>query len=340
MNSQYEFTLSEPINNSWVASLIKKNFSNLRFIDDRMANQYVVNNQQSDKTLLWINDETWYVNYLLGNITKESFLNHLTKSCVSPLVVCEFPLIKKWLDEALIPNVFYQNFEAVEDAITLHQLDGQIIFNPAVGEKSYCCFNGRNNAERQFLLKTLHEFDIIHHGHVTCNWHSKKTYPGVIYGEQNLSHYPKLQPELLKWQHNNVPASGNFLNSLFISKNIPGPIILQCETILDFYFPTEKSHQAFSIKRIPLTIGSQGHIQNLRALGFDVFDDLIDYSYDLIPDKISRIHCAIKDNKHVLTNTIDLAQYQKRLDTNQQCLANVFWKNKLTNMFDSIKNFM
>ena len=52
---------------------------------------------------------------------------------------------------------------------------------------------------------------------------------------------------------------------------------------------TEKTVKAFALGQIPLILGPRGQVEKTRQQGFDLFDDLIDYSYDNEPDPLLRI---------------------------------------------------
>lgn len=58
-------------------------------------------------------------------------------------------------------------------------------------------------------------------------------------------------------------------------------------------FPTEKTAKCFLLKQIPIWICPSMYVRNIREIGFDVFDDLIDHSYDLEPDPLKRIRLAV-----------------------------------------------
>jgi len=45
-------------------------------------------------------------------------------------------------------------------------------------------------------------------------------------------------------------------------------------------FLTEKSFKVFAWHQLPIFVATPGHIDTVRRLGFDVFDDIIDHSYD------------------------------------------------------------
>jgi hypothetical protein len=75
---------------------------------------------------------------------------------------------------------------------------------------------------------------------------------------------------------------------------------------------TEKTLQAMIARQIPVVIGHPGIVQDCRELGFDMFEDLVDCSYDWAPND-SRAELAIMLNQDLILGRIDLAPYQARL---------------------------
>jgi hypothetical protein len=70
-------------------------------------------------------------------------------------------------------------------------------------------------------------------------------------------------------------------------------------------FITEKTWKVFTAKQIPVIIGPRGILKIVRDLGFDVFDDLIDNSYDSEPDS-TRLFSAIEQLKKIMnTYTVE-----------------------------------
>lgn len=53
-------------------------------------------------------------------------------------------------------------------------------------------------------------------------------------------------------------------------------------------FITEKTFKAFAMCQIPIWFAVPGTVNQVRQLGFDLFDDLIDHSYDNIEDQTTR----------------------------------------------------
>jgi len=47
---------------------------------------------------------------------------------------------------------------------------------------------------------------------------------------------------------------------------------------------TEKSYKAFAWHQLPIFVSVPGHVDIIRSFGFDVFDDILDHSYDSKPN--------------------------------------------------------
>ena len=75
---------------------------------------------------------------------------------------------------------------------------------------------------------------------------------------------------------------------------------------------SEKTLHALFAQQIPIVIGSQGLVSSVRAHGFDMFDDIVDTSYDSLPNE-TRLPQALELNRDLIQGRIDLAPYQERL---------------------------
>lgn len=90
---------------------------------------------------------------------------------------------------------------------------------------------------------------------------------------------------------------------------------------------TEKTLMALLALQVPIVIGHRGIIRECRQLGFDMFEDIIDTSYDNLPND-SRLFEAITRNRHILEQGIDRAALMPRLLKNQQYVLD-HWPRKL-----------
>ena len=78
----------------------------------------------------------------------------------------------------------------------------------------------------------------------------------------------------------------------------------------DRHFFTEKSAKPFLMGQIPLFIASPGYVEQLRKLGFDVFDDIVQHDYDREDFVINRCNkcyqelkkLSLQDIKHLSDN--------------------------------------
>jgi len=81
-------------------------------------------------------------------------------------------------------------------------------------------------------------------------------------------------------------------------------------------FMTEKSEKCFLLEQVPIWVAATGQAKLAREWGFDLFDDLIDHSYDLEPDGRLRIKMAADQLEKLCAQSIGQLQEFKRL--NQQ----------------------
>lgn len=91
---------------------------------------------------------------------------------------------------------------------------------------------------------------------------------------------------------------------------------------------TEKTANAFFAYNFPIVLGGHGIVQHLREIGLDMFDDVIDHSYDKISNPFDRIITAIDANERLIKDA-DYAkqqwkQCQNRFDSNYEIIRSVY----------------
>lgn len=84
---------------------------------------------------------------------------------------------------------------------------------------------------------------------------------------------------------------------------------------------TEKTLMAMIAQQIPVVLGHPGIVQDCRELGFDMFDDLVDTSYDWLPND-QRIEQALLRNQDLILGKINFEPYQERLRAQQNYVLN------------------
>jgi hypothetical protein len=76
----------------------------------------------------------------------------------------------------------------------------------------------------------------------------------------------------------------------------------------------EKITNAVYGQNFPIVIGTPGTVKLYRQSGLDMFDDVVDHSYDTIANPIDRMYRAVVSNQHLITNP----EYTKQLWKNCQ----------------------
>ena len=101
-------------------------------------------------------------------------------------------------------------------------------------------------------------------------------------------------------------------------------------------FITEKTFKCFKMLQIPIWVAVPGLVKEVRNLGFDVFDDIIDHSYDNIQNEHDRMNQVLKvildiDHKYRLSICENLRnQLLDRMLKNKQLLTHYRNNNQIT----------
>jgi hypothetical protein len=101
---------------------------------------------------------------------------------------------------------------------------------------------------------------------------------------------------------------------------------LEGETLWSSVFITEKTAKAFLLCQFPLLISVTGTVEKLRRHGFDMFDDIIDHSYDKEPNPRHRV-TMVADQLERLCQITDIAglrsEHWDRLTKNRDILTDM-----------------
>lgn len=104
----------------------------------------------------------------------------------------------------------------------------------------------------------------------------------------------------------NVSANHNSMNYLMnlrdIYKNTCVEIVNETTYFNNGIFVSEKYLNSVYGYNFPLVLSNCGTVDYLRNNGFDMFDDIIDHSYDREPDPLKRMFKMIEDNAELLSN--------------------------------------
>ena len=140
-----------------------------------------------------------------------------------------------------------------------------------------------------------------------------------------------------------IETDNKVLESILTQHNPPGNQLYRSLLAIvnetnDFNIPniylSEKSFKFFAWHQIPLFVAAPGHVDTMRKLGFDMFDDIVDHSYDTA--KNAHVHKtmvlnAISKFLKEYPNLDDINRLRRevwdRLEANENLLAD-FNNNK------------
>lgn len=95
---------------------------------------------------------------------------------------------------------------------------------------------------------------------------------------------------------------------------------------------TEKTLFAFLAGQIPILIGYPGMISDFIDMGFDLFEDIVDTSYDWLPSE-ERWKAAINLNSELLKSNISRLDYAERIGFNKNYALKV-WPQRCIDWYE------
>jgi hypothetical protein len=162
--------------------------------------------------------------------------------------------------------------------------------------QAWQCLNGRMCDHRNRVVQTLQGWS----GGV-LSYHDRIRLPNYDYTQ---------------YTYNNVD---NFINLDYIYSTCAVNIVTETEYNTAPGIISEKTLLAMAAEQIPVVVGHQGIVKHCEELGFDMFTDLVDTSYDSMPNEV-RAEQAILLNQDLIQGRIDLASYQDRLRAQREFL--------------------
>jgi hypothetical protein len=232
-----------------------------------------------------------------------------------------------WLQNKKIESVFYvcsNNIWFWKTRSWVKDFNIEIDTNKTVW---YSCLNNRPREHRLATVTYLDYLNLLDLGYVSAN---DKSYEisnrsgidyqfkdilytpisiyNIKYAEILKEHAEKVQPKLPLIV--DVADLANKCLPHDLSPEIYNNALINLVTETYYFkqynmtsemFITEKTWKVFTAKQIPVIIGPKGILDKLRNFGFDVFDDLIDNSYDNEPDSI-RLFSAINSMNRIIKN--------------------------------------
>ena len=165
--------------------------------------------------------------------------------------------------------------------------------------------------------------------HRVCVHNMVKTFSGGISSLGNIDPLPyDAYHDVMEWEPGVHDLNeGNFIRLSWLYSTTKINIVTETQYAETPGIITEKTLFALLAGQIPIVIGYPGIVEHCRLLGFDMFDDLVDTSYDTLHDTYRWSEALIR-NKELLVNTPDLTPYADRLGAQQEYVLTK-WPQKL-----------
>jgi len=186
------------------------------------------------------------------------------------------------------------------------------------------CFNFMINKprhNREFLLLLIKHFELVDYSYSLC-WKTTNLKRNHMIRNTQSERYKKIirdtpidiPEKIYTFGHEVFMDHGLRYGHVKNSENYAGllqstvfePSCVSLITEPSFYeretLQTEKTIMAMYGGTLPIWVGGWRIPQSLRQLGFDVFDDIVDHSYETLADPWDRAYYAVEKNLNLLRN--------------------------------------
>lgn len=209
----------------------------------------------------------------------------------------------------------------------------RMIYDHKIPSKKFNCFINRACEFRQSWLYQLIRTNQLEQGHVSYHAHDRfsNDKPSIVF------------EKLFKKNNKIFQHEHDYIKDRIPLKTFDLPLedaivdserSLVIETFFDdpkFISYSEKIWRVIQLPRPWILFASVKAIHYLRTWGFDVFDDVIDHSYDLEPDPIRRqLMCLKQLDRPLHYDQQTLINYEKRAEYNRDLLLQYrkLWHDK------------
>lgn len=215
-------------------------------------------------------------------------------------------------------------------------------YEPRKPSRLFNCFMNRACTTRQAWFYQFVRRNLLHNGSVSFLLDYREMPPGVV-SKQDLYEYNYNQGySIFEAEHNLMRDRVPFCN---FAGDLDQVIVDTCiSLVIETYFDwpdtiafSEKIFRALQLPRPVILYSMPGSVEALRKYGFDVWDDIIDHSYDKEPDQIQR-QIQILDQLCRLRGLDytdkQLEEFESRAQHNRNLLQQfrLQWPNKLKNV--------
>lgn len=334
------------INHSYVLGIIRDNFNyEIYDIWGSINFQTILKLKLiKKKFILILDDEVFETETYLIKDQQEKILNKLVEILIQKDCICivKTEFLYNYFKNQSINVIFEPNFDNFEVLIPLRNIKTDNTFNDSY---SYCCLNRSFNQPRQYLIDKLEQFDLTQYGYVTTHYGFNTEYNQDSFILKNFN-LKTQKPDRVYSIYNNLDVTLTTKNFIHILNNIPGIINISVESsnpknhLNSIRSISEKSIQPYFCLKLPIVIGHKNTIRDHKNEGLDVFDDIIDHSYDEVDyyDYQNKVDQAISKNVNILKDITLDDNLKKRLIQNQNYLVYGWLDKKLNDFMSKIQS--
>jgi hypothetical protein len=316
----------------WSASMFPSNSFNFNVVeywdknDELLYRTGIMENLKEDLVIVGIKDHLSYSDFNYWADQKPSTVCYLED------------MLTYYSDKKFIIFTSLENLDAylkTDNLIKIIPWGGDITnqmpyykkLNPVLdknfdSEYNYLSLNRHFRSNRAYQLALLFGLNLEKHGLISCmfqdsildvhgrfNWRFTEGQQGIKNmiksGNKKLIDYnfPINDHYDIYESSDNNNNVGNFEKNLVnYYKNTFVELICETTYTEKSFLITEKTQHSVFGCNFPIWISSPGTVDFLRKMGLDVFDDVVDHSYDSIENPIDRLYAAISNNKDILSN--------------------------------------
>lgn len=207
-------------------------------------------------------------------------------------------------------------------------------------DKTFNCFINRTDSFRQSWFYQLVRRGLIDDGYISFNAHDRYSDRSPV---ETYDYYFTQGLGIFKEEHQAMRSQIPYNNLL---SDIDQTIVnSKISLVIETYFAedygiafSEKTFRVLQLPRPFILFGHTGAISVLRDTGFDLYEDIVDHSYDTLINNIQKqdfLLDTLTKFKELEYTADTLIEFEKRADHNRQVLLDL--KNKWPTRYKQIK---
>lgn len=287
-----------------------------------------ISQHKDEKIILDLKHEGWDIvengiEQKVKNICDELDISYTQIEFISSDRLCKSKIFKHTINTEFkkkFSQIFHEPIGPEADIVFPNKFNYGLFCGRATNERLYSFWKHKNwqysdcgKASMHLDISTVTEWDSDFKGFI-CEHNERwqSLFPLLPYSD--IGSYTKPP----------IPAgnTGKKNNWDSIYSKLAVEIVCETNTTADTFFITEKTFRPIAYGKLFLVIGSPEFEQNLKRMGFDIFDDIIDKSYDSESSYI-RVDAVFKSLGELLRNPPNMQALLPRLLANKKVLENL-----------------